>query len=62
MKRPNTLFVRLRAVIVLIYAVILILLIPLFFINYNGRWMQWIADKLPVQERTAIPPCEEENR
>lgn len=62
MKKINSIIVRVRAVIVFIYAVILFLLIPLFFINYNGEWMQRIAEKLPIQERSNVQPCNGSNR
>ena len=62
MKNFNTIIVRLRAVLVFIYAFILFLLIPLFFINYNGEWMQRIAEKLPIQERPNVQSCNGSNR
>ena len=39
-----------RIILVFIYAIILLILIPLFFMNYNGEWLKKVADALPVKE------------
>ena len=40
----------LRIILVFIYAVLLLILIPLFFLNYNGEWLHKVAEALPVRE------------
>jgi len=39
-----------RAVIMILYAIFLIGLVPVFFLNYNSSFIQDIAKALPIRE------------
>lgn len=37
-------------ILIIIYAFILIILIPAFFMNYNGEWMNKVSKTLNIRE------------
>ena len=41
---------KLRTILVYLYALFLLYLIPTFFFNYGGAWLNKIAELFPIQE------------
>jgi len=50
MVKKHSLWIILRAVFAILYALFLLLLILTFFYNYGGEWMRKVAEKLPIKE------------
>jgi len=48
MKQPYSFFKIIRIILVFVYAVLLLLLIPTFFMNYNSDLMEKVAEVLPL--------------
>jgi len=50
MVKKYSLWIILRALFAILYALFLLLLILTFFYNYGGEWMRKVAEKLPIKE------------
>jgi hypothetical protein len=45
----KNMLVRLKRWMALGYAMVLLIMVVIFFFNYGGRWMRLIAETLPIK-------------
>ena len=45
------LLAKLRTLLVIIWALLLAVLVPLFFFNYGGQWLRRVAEFWPLTHR-----------
>ena len=50
MIRIQSFFKTTKTIYIILYAIILLLLIPTFFFSYGGEWMKELARDIPIKE------------